>query len=392
MDMDFKAKALDLFDYSRDIRRDLHCHPELGFQEFRTAELVSRELSKLGLPIYTGIAETGVVALLKGKYPGPVLLIRFDMDALPVTEETGVEYASKTLGIMHACGHDSHVSVGLTVARLMSDARNDLHGIIKFVFQPAEEGMGGAERMIEAGIMDGPKVDYTLSMHVWNEKPIGWVGITPGPIMAGADIFEVRIEGRGGHGAIPQAAVDPIVTTAQIISALQTIVSRNISPLDTAVLSVCQVKAGNAFNVIPQTVDFSGTFRTYDLAIRQKLIQRFEDLVKGMANSMGCTAVISVKQMTEAVVNDRFVASVVKEAVLETLPELVIDDDYRIMASEDMSYIMAKAPGCFVLIGSGYSDPSLNFSHHHPKFNINELVIPQAVALISAAAAKILRK
>lgn len=390
MEMDYKGKAIGLFEYSREIRRDLHRHPELGFQEFRTAEVVTRELRKLGLPIHTGIAETGVVGLLEGKYPGPVLLIRFDMDALPVTEETGVDYASKTLGIMHACGHDSHVAVGLTVARLLSDSRNDIHGKIKFVFQPAEEGMGGAERMLEAGIMDNPTVDYTLSMHVWNERPLGWIGIAPGPIMAGADIFEVRIEGRGGHGAIPQAAVDPIVAAAQIISALQTIVSRNISPLETAVISVCQVRAGNAFNVIPQTVDFSGTFRTYDLAIRQKLLQRFEDLVTGMATSMGCTAFISVKKMTEAVVNDKFIASVVKEAVLETLPEMVIDDHYRSMASEDMSYIMAKAPGCYILIGSGYSDSALNYSHHHPKFNINELVIPQAVAIISAAAAKIL--
>jgi amidohydrolase len=388
----FRAEAEHLFEYTRSIRRDLHNHPELAFKEFRTAGIVARELSQLGLEVTTGIAETGVVALLESEKPGPVLLVRFDMDALPILEDTGVDYSSQNPGVMHACGHDSHVAVGLSVARLLVEARDQIQGSVKFVFQPAEEGMGGAERMLEAGIMHHPDVDYTLSMHVWNEKPVGWVGISPGPIMAGADIFDVNIEGRGGHGALPQETVDPVVAAAQIISALQTIVSRNISPLDTAVISVCRVRAGEAFNVIPQSVNFSGTFRTFDAKVREKLIQRFETLVMKMAEAMGCKAVVSVKKMTPAVINDPIISPMLHKRIQEIYPDMIIDDSYRCMVSEDMAYMMEKAPGCYILIGSGYPETILNYGHHHPKFNINEDVLVHASAIISTAVLELLKK
>jgi amidohydrolase len=315
MIFNLKQRADDLFYYSQQICRDIHSHPELGFREYRTAGVVARELASLGLEMTTGVAETGVVAMLEGIYPGPVLLLRFDMDALPIHEETGVDYASQNPGIMHACGHDSHVAIGLTVAKMLSEVRDQIHGSIKFVFQPAEEGMGGAERMLEAGSLSSPNVDYSLAMHVWNEKPVGWMGIVPGPLMAGADLFEVRIEGKGGHGALPQETIDPVIASAQILSSLQTIVSRNISPFDAAVISVCQIRAGNAFNVIPQHAEFSGTFRTFHPDVRQRLVERFSRLVNEMAGSLGCKADITVKKMTSPVINDKAITGRVREVV-----------------------------------------------------------------------------
>ena len=240
---------------SRDLRRDLHRHPELGFEEYRTAGIVSAELNRLGLEVTTGVGKTGVVGMLEGGGPGPTVLVRFDMDALPVSEETGAEYASQNPGKMHACGHDGHVAVGLTAARLLSAHRSELAGNVKFLFQPAEEGRGGAQAVLEAGVLSNPRPDLTLALHIWNEKPLGWVGVVPGPLMAGSEIFHVRITGKGGHGAMPDQTIDPMVAAAQVISALQTIVSRNISPLEAAVVSVTRIWGGETFNVIPPAVE-----------------------------------------------------------------------------------------------------------------------------------------
>ena len=209
--MDFLREAQDLFDFTRAMRRDLHRHPELGYEEYRTSGIVAGELNRLGLETTTGVGKTGVVGVLEGALPGPTVLVRFDMDALPVTEETGAEYASETQGKMHACGHDGHVAVGLTVARLLAAHRQEMAGNVKLVFQPAEEGLGGAEAMLAAGVLANPRPDHTLALHIWNEKPLGWVGVVPGPMMAAADIFHVRLVGKGGHGAIPNQTIDPIV-------------------------------------------------------------------------------------------------------------------------------------------------------------------------------------
>jgi amidohydrolase len=379
-------QAQELFDYSRTLRRDFHRHPELGFKEVRTAGIVARELGQMGLEVHTGVAETGVVALIEGDEPGPTTLIRFDMDALPVQEETGAEYASGITGVMHACGHDGHVAVGLTVARMLVERKRPLHGMIKLVFQPAEEGLGGAERMIEQGIMDNPKVDYTLSMHLWNQQPVGWVGVNPGPLMAGADLFFVRIEGRGGHGALPQETVDPVVAGAQIISALQTITSRNISPLDTAVVSVCSLNSGSAPNVIPMTAELSGTFRTFDPRVRQTLVERFESIVTGIAEAMGCTASIKIQQITPPVINDANVTRLVHETVSEVLPGAIIESKCPTMVSEDMAFIMEKARGCYIMVGSANTAKGLSYGHHHPRFDFDEDALPQAAALITATA------
>ena len=387
---DIFDQANELFEYTRELRRDLHQHPELGYHEVRTAGIVARELGQLGLEVTTGVAETGVVALLEGSQPGPVALLRFDMDALPIQEETGAEFSSLNPGVMHACGHDGHVAIGLTVARILHERREQIKGAVKLVFQPAEEGLGGAERMMEAGVLDLPQVDYTLALHVWNERPVGWVGVTTGPLMAGADIFDVRIDGKGGHGALPQESVDPVVAAAQIISGLQTIVSRNISPLDTAVVSVCRLRAGEAFNVIPQFVEFGGTLRTFEPAVREKVVERFSSLISAMAESFGCKAVVNVQRLTPAVRNDPAVTARVMQAV-QGIPGLQVQSGYRTMVSEDMAYLMEKIPGCYIMVGSANAEKGLNFGHHHPRFNFDETVLPNAVAVMVSAALELLK-
>lgn len=386
---DLLKEARSLFSYSQSLRRDFHQHPELGFQEKRTAGIVASELNQLGLEVTTGVAETGVVAMLEGTQPGPVVLLRFDMDALPIQEETGKEYASLNPGVMHACGHDGHVAIGLTVARLLAERRQQFKGAVKFIFQPAEERLGGAEGMIKGGILENPHVDFALAQHVWNERPVGWVGVTSGPLMAGADIFEVQIEGKGGHGAIPHETIDPLVAAAQIITALQTIVSRNVSPLDTAVVSVGKLRAGDAFNVIPQYAEFTGTFRTYEPSVRQRVIDRFTAIVKGIAEAQGCTATIAIHRMTPSLINSAEITDQVRVAIQE-FPSLSVEGGFRSMVSEDMAFILEKVPGCFVMVGSMNNERGLNFGHHHPQFDFDEAALPISVAAITAATLKLL--
>lgn len=381
-------EALELFNYSQAIRRDLHLHPELGFQEIRTSGIVARELQKLGLEVSTGLAQTGVVAVLEGTRPGPVLLLRFDMDALPIQEDTGVEYASLTPGVMHACGHDAHVAIGLTTARILWNHRSEINGTIKLMFQPAEEGLGGAEGMIAAGVLETPKVDAALALHVWNDKPVGWVASPPGPLMAGGEIFKVTVEGKGGHGALPQESIDPVIASVQMISALQTIVSRNIAPLDAAVVSVCQLNTGDAFNIVPQKAEFSGTIRTFEPAVRQKVIERFDAIVSHIGEAMGCSVNCEIRRLTPAVINDAALAEMVTQTAIDIFPESQIDNTYRVMVSEDMAFLMEKVPGCYFMIGASDPHKDTHFGHHHPRFNIDEEVLSNGAALMAAAALK----
>src|SRR6266498_1308136 len=260
---DFLSQSQELFPYTQSLRRDFHKHPELGFREIRTGGIVAKELESLGIEVTKGVGKTGVIGLLEGARPGPTLLLRFDMDALPIVEETGAEYSSQNNGVMHACGHDGHTAIGLTVAKLLNAHRDELAGTIKFCFQPSEEGtngeeIGGAEMMMQDGLFDSPKVDMALALHLWNEQPLGWLGISGGPTMAGAELFSIKITGQGGHGAIPNVTIDPIVASTQIVTALQTIVSRNVSPLDTAVVSITTFHSGTAFNVIPAEAILGG--------------------------------------------------------------------------------------------------------------------------------------
>jgi len=383
----FLPEAEELFEYTRQLRRDFHRHPELGFQEFRTAGIVARELTALGLEVSTGIAETGVVALLEGKQDGPVVLLRFDMDALPIEEETGAEYASQNPGVMHACGHDGHTAIGLTVARLLHERQEALSGTVKFVFQPAEEGLGGAAKMMAEGVLEGPRPDMALALHIWNDKPLGWLGITSGPVMAAADTFAITLTGKGGHGASPHQTKDPVVAAAQIVSAVQNIVSRNVNPLDSAVISVTAMNAGDAFNVIPSAVRLKGTIRTFEADIRTLVQERFRQIVSGIAGAFDCQVEIQLEKVTPAVVNDFEVTGKVQEIAREVFPKKSMVTDYRTMGSEDMAYLMEDIPGCYFFIGSADREKGLDAAHHNPRFDFDERVMPAAAGLMASIAA-----
>ena len=390
MTIDFLSEAKELFPYTQGLRRDFHAHPEIGFQEFRTSGIVAEELRKLGIEITTGVAETGVIGIIEGNGPGPVLLLRFDMDALPIEEETGAEYQSQNPGLMHACGHDGHTSVGLTVAKILHKHKDDWNGTVKLVFQPAEEGMGGARRMVEEGVLENPRPDFSLGMHVWNDIPVGQIAATPGPIMAHADLMSITIRGKGAHGAAPHLGADPILAASQIVSAVQSIVARNVDPIETAVVSITSIHGGTTFNVIPETVEMKGTIRTYKPEVREVVLRRFSEVVTSVAEGMGCTAELDVKNVTPAVVNDERMAGLVKETILEVLPEASYLPGLTTMGSEDMAYLMSDIPGCFVFVGSQNTAKGLDYGHHHPKFDIDEEALLNGVTLISSCAVKIL--
>ncbi len=388
--MDLLSEAKALFPYTQTMRRDFHQHPELGFGEERTSKIVADILQDLGFTVTTGVGRTGVVGMLAGKKESPVVMLRFDMDALPILEENQTDYVSQNKGVMHACGHDSHVATGLTVAKILSAHRAELAGSVKFVFQPAEEGPGntgfvegGALAMIKDGVLENPKPDYALAMHVWNEKPVGWWGISNGPCMAGGDYFKVKIIGKGGHGAVPHLAVDPVQTSALIITACQSIVSRSIAPLEAGVVSITHIEGGSAFNVIPPFVEMEGTFRSFTPETRALIIERFEKIVNDISASMNCKAEITITQVTLPVINNKKVAGLMQLLLQSMDSKAEIDSEMRTMGSEDMSYLMANIPGCFIFVGSANHSRGLDFPHHHPRFDIDEDCLPEAAALLA---------
>jgi amidohydrolase len=393
----FLPEAKKLFPYTQSLRRDFHAHPELGFKEIRTGGIVVKELESLGIEVTKGVGKTGVLGMLEGGKPGPTLLLRFDMDALPIVEDTGAEYASRTQGIMHACGHDGHTAVGLTVAKMLYAQRNELAGNIKFCFQPSEEGyngeeVGGAEMMMRDGVLDAPKVDMTLSLHLWNEKPLGWIGIAKGPVMAGAEQFTIKLTGKGGHGATPHTTIDPIVTAAHIITALQTITSRNVAPLQASVVTVTTVHTGTTFNVIPQEAELTGTIRTFDLGVRQMVLERFEQIVRGVAESLGCQVQIKVQRVTPALINNDEITAKVQQTAHNIMPDADHDAAaYLTMGAEDMAFMQEKVPGCYFFIGSNNKEKHLDYGHHHPKFDFDEEALVCGAGLMAAAAADILK-
>jgi amidohydrolase len=274
--------------------------------------------------------------------------------------------------------------------------REQLAGTIKFCFQPSEEGdngeeVGGAEMMMRDGVLDSPRVDLALALHLWNEKPLGWLGVAGGPVMAGADIFSVKIMGKGGHGAIPDAAVDPVVAAASIVSALQSIVARNVAPLETAVVSVTTIHGGTAFNVIPQEVKLEGTIRTFDSGVRQKVVGRFEQIARRVGEGFGCQIEVNIKRFTPALVNDVAVTTQVQETAQRVLSESNLDTAGHItMGAEDMAFMLEKVPGCFFFIGSNDKARHLDYGHHHPRFDFDEEALVRGSALMAAAALDVL--
>jgi amidohydrolase len=389
MATNFHAEAEKLFPWMVERRRDFHRHPELGFQEFRTAGIVAQELQALGMEVTTGVGKTGVVGLIEGERPGPTVLLRFDMDALPIHETNKTDYVSETANVMHACGHDGHTTMGLAVAKILWPLRQQMAGTLKLVFQPAEEGLGGAEAMVADGVLDkiGPNVDRSLSLHLWNDKPVGWVAATNGPAMAASERFFINIQGKGAHGASPFQGRDPLLAAAHITTALQSIVSRNINALDAAVVSVTVSKAGDAFNVVPDTAFMGGTIRTYRPEVRELVLQRIVEITEGVAQAMGCTAQVDLKKITPATVNEVGMAARVRELAQAVPGVTQVDDDERTMGSEDMAYMMETVPGCYFFIGSANAEKELNYPHHHPRFDFDERAMITGAALMATAAA-----
>lgn len=390
--INFFEEAQDLFGYTQTIRRDIHKHPEIGFQEVRTSALVVEELKKMGLNPTPGVGKTGVVCLIEGAQLGPVILCRVDMDALPMTEETGLEFASENEGVMHACGHDAHVAMGLSVAKLLVKHQSQLKGTVKLVFQPAEEGLGGAERMIEDGVLENPKPDYSLSIHVWNEMENGNIGITNGPAMAASNTLEIIISGKGAHGAQPHLSKDPVYASAQIITALQSVVSRNVDPMKTAVLSITSIHGGTAFNIIPPKVILKGTVRSFLPEVKELVLKRIQDVAIGVGKSLECEVEFKIEDLTPPVINDLELSKRLQNVAKELFPEDAILDDVKTMGSEDMAFMMDDIPGCYMFIGTKNESEGLIFGHHHPKFDIDEKAMPKGVALLTASIFELMGK
>lgn len=360
------------------VRRDLHQHPELGFEEVRTSGIVAAKLRAIGLEPRTNVGRTGVVATLRGGRPGKTVLLRADMDALPIHEENDTPYRSRSDGKMHACGHDCHVSILLAVARRMVAGAKDLAGNVVFVFQPAEElggPKGGAEAMINDGVLADAKPDAAFGLHVWQDLPLGVVGVTAGPWMAAVDEFTVTVRGRGAHGAMPQAGRDPVVCLAHMVTALQTLVSRNADPFQQAVVSVTQVRAGTAFNIIPETAWMNGTIRVFDLALWAAIPGMFERVVQGVAQALGCAAEVNFERGNLPTVNDPAMCAHARAAATAVVGAERVRDDVRTMGGEDFSAFLAKVPGVFIAVGSRNEQRGLVYDHHHPKFDVDEEVL-----------------
>jgi amidohydrolase len=383
---DFRAEAEAMRDRLIAWRRDFHMHPELAFKEKRTAGIIAGHLEQLGYQVRTQVARTGLVGLLQGAQPGPVVALRFDMDALPVTEETGVEYASQLAGCMHACGHDGHVAMGMGLAELLAARRGQIKGAVKLLFQPAEEGGNGAEVMVKEGALEEPRPDVFVAVHIWIEKPVGTVDIHAGPVMSACEKWNCSIRGQGGHGAMPHRTVDPVVAAAQVIAALQTVVSRNVHPLDAAVVSVGAIHGGEAFNVIPSEVELTGTIRTYEPSTRELVLQRVREVIEGVAAACGASAELEIRPLTPAVINDAKVADVLRRAGQAVLGAEQVTSSERTMGSEDAAFFMQDIPGCYFFLGAANKEKGLTFPHHNSRFDFDEEALVIGLAILSKAA------
>jgi amidohydrolase len=364
-------------------RREIHQQPELGFQEHHTADFIHQKLTAWGIEHVTGIAQTGIVATIHGQQPGKVLVIRADMDALPIHEENQVDYRSRIDGKMHACGHDGHVAIALGTAYYLSQNPN-FTGTVKIIFQPAEEGPGGAAPMIAAGVLENPDVDAIVGLHLWNQLPLGTVGLRAGALMAAVETFHCTIFGKGGHGAIPQQTIDAIVVAAQVVTALQTIVARNIDPIESAVVTIGEFQAGRAVNVIADTARLSGTVRYFNPQYANYFQQRLEQLIGGICQSHGARYELRYEAFYPPVINDAAIVELVR-SVTTTLVETPLNlvPNCQTMGGEDMSFFLQAVPGCYFFLGSANADRGLNFPHHHPRFDFDETALALGVEIFS---------
>jgi len=390
-----KAEAEALFPDLVAWRRDFHQYPELGFQEVRTAGVVADHLRELGLEVSTGIGETGVVAMIEGDHTAnnaPTVLLRFDMDALPIHELNDTPYRSLNDGVMHACGHDGHTAIGMGVARILTKRRNELVGRVKLVFQPAEEGLGGAMAMIKDGVLDTPTPATAFGLHLWSRLPLNQVVVQPGPLWASAGKFTLTVHGRGGHGATPHETIDATLVASQIVVAWQSIVARNVNPVDTAVITVGSLQSGSAYNIISARAELIGTIRSFNEQVNQQLQQRMTEMAQGICLAYGATCEIDFPSSVPATIN-----SVAGAQLMQTVAEQIAGPEQvaqitPMMVAEDMSEFLNRAPGCFILLGA--SDPAgpMHSPHHSPTFDFDERMLPTGVALLAGAAVTYLQE
>jgi hippurate hydrolase len=363
------------------LRRDIHREPELGFDTEKTAEKVLAALDGLPLEIETGVARNGIVVMLEGEGDGPTVALRADMDALPIQEETGLPFASEIEGRMHACGHDGHTSMLVGAAHVLSGLRDRLGGTVKFVFQPAEEGGGGGRVMVDEGVADD--VSSIFALHLWPGLPFGKVATKAGPIMAAADAFEMEIRGSGGHGAMPHLAADAVVIAAQVVTALQTVVSREIDPVEPAVLTVGEIGAGTAFNIIPEKARLGGTVRTLNSDLRERMPGRMEAVARGVAKGMRGDANLDYTFSYPVTVNDEGAADRALGVAGDLFGnESVLELPNPSMGAEDFAFFLEMVPGAFIWLGVGTDVSGL----HTPQFAFEEEILPRGSALLAALA------
>jgi amidohydrolase len=369
------------------LRRQIHQRPELGFQEKITAELIQKQLQEWGIQYQSGIAGTGIVAILQGKktsFDLRGLAIRADMDALPIQEENEVDYRSQHPGCMHACGHDGHTAIALMTARYLSQHRENFAGTVKVIFQPAEEGPGGALPMIKAGVLQNPDVEAIIGLHLWNNLPLGTIGLRSGPLMAAVEQFDVKIQGRGGHGAMPHQTVDALVVASQVVSALQSIVARNVDPLDAAVITVGKLQAGTARNVIADTAHLNGTVRYFSPKFNGYFRQRVSELVTSVCAAYGATCEVNYVEFYPATINDERITELVRSAAIEVVDTpLGIVPECQTMGAEDMAFFLQQLPGCYFFLGSANVDLGLAYPHHHPRFDFDETALMVGVEIFA---------
>lgn len=365
-----------------DLRRDFHRHPELGFEEYRTAETIESYLGKLGLNTRR-MTRTGVVALLEGAKPGPVLMLRADMDALPVTEENEFDYRSQNVGVMHACGHDAHMAMLLVAARILSENKADIAGTVKFVFQPNEE-IAGAIHMIEDGVLENPAVDAVMGIHIWTPVASGKIAITPGPVMGGLDVFKMTIHGKGGHTGVPEDAVDPVIAAANVIQTVQVIQTREISNLKSTIIMFGKITGGTKSNIIPEEVYLEGSIRFLYPGgpdSEEQPTERFIRIAEQVCKTHRCTCEIDIVHENIPLINHAEMVKIAKETAQEVFADEKNIIDNQTIASEDFSEFSAKVPGVFMFLGSGNEKKGTHVSHHNPCFKIDEDTLPDGVAM-----------
>jgi amidohydrolase len=362
-------------------RRDFHRHPELAFQEHRTSATVRRFLERLSLPV-RACAGTGLIGVLQGMPGGKTVALRADMDALPLIEEGAKEYLSENAGACHACGHDGHMAILMGVAELLSRRKREFQGKVVFLFQPAEEKLpGGARPMIDEKALDG--VDAVFGLHLWQGLPTGTVACTKGAMMANTDEIKITVIGRGGHGSVPQVAVDPILVASHLVVNLQSIVSRNVDPLRAAVVTIGKIESGSAPNIIPSQASLYGTVRTFDREIQSLIERRLGEIVPATCQTFQATGALKYDHGYPAVVNDDAMRDLALEVAGRTLGETCVKDIDPVMGGEDFAYYLQKVPGAFLFFGMG---DGMGFPHHHPAFDIDEKALPQAALLMSSLA------